>query len=150
MYFGNYRGRLVQIPYSPRGDGNSYSPFESVKSCRSDTLFPERGRKLEKLNVVTYIQVQFRYLIPREGTETRINQNKKVGIKVQIPYSPRGDGNQRSKRLIGPRLGSDTLFPERGRKPSCGMSIKQINSSFRYLIPREGTETGSKVLNTSL
>ena len=131
----------VQTPYSPRGDGNVIPRAVIVVPRGSDTLFPERGRKLGFQLVYHYVVLSFRHLIPREGTETSFHC-------VFSPFFYR----------------SDTLFPERGRKRGCfaiiccshfvqtpysprgdGNKIAfhrcVVHSMFRHLIPREGTET---------
>ena len=61
----------------------------------------------------------FRYLTPREGTET-------VSHVLRKP--------KQLKR-------SDTLLPARGRKHGVLQALLTETVLFRYLIPREGTET---------
>ena len=87
----------------------------------------------------------FRYLTPREGTETTILFLFADFRTVQIPYSPRGDGNGSLLSCFGAlSSSSDTLLPERGRKPVRSKdSSKSV--SFRYLTPREGTETSASI-----
>ena len=51
----------------------------------SDTLIPERGRKLVSF-LFTRFRFAFRYLNPREGTETgMMNEDYESFVKVQIP-----------------------------------------------------------------
>ena len=110
----------------------------------SDTLFPERGRK-HFIDVcdVSHFHL-FRHLIPREGTETidhsklknhrfmfryltrregtetiHLGVARMSSVLVQIPHSPRGDGNisapiPSSASSSGTR--SDTFLSVRGRK----------------------------------
>ena len=75
-----------------------------------------RGRKLVAVRTVRFSVYRFRYLSPREGTETSIGMVLKSLWCVQMPYSPGGDGN---------RLAI-----------SCG----NLFWTFKYLTPREGTE----------
>ena len=76
----------------------------SDKLVGSDTLLPERGRKLQHRQVITVFRcIEFGYLIPREGTET-----------VAVFYLVNDSVNR-----------SDTLLPARGRK-------QQLICSFSY------------------
>ena len=133
----------------------------------SDTLFPERGRK-QLGNCVFIFVSPFRYLIPREGTETFLfsrvillailcsdtlfpeRGRKRLRpisflsrLTVQIPYSPRGDGNFSSLSLILEKSCSDTLFPERGRKllATCYVCTPPCGSD--TLFPERGRKRGT-------
>ena len=87
-------------------------------STRSDTLLPVRGRKRNHQCVNIQNLLLFRYLAPREGTETRSRRPRKWLLpRVQIPCSPRGDENI-LERDQTQGLKSDTLSPVRGRKHS--------------------------------
>ena len=113
-------------------------------------------------------QPLFRYLTPREGTETASPSWLSKSIRmVHIPYSPRGDGNlalsecscqcSHSNTLFPARgrkhphirsndpkcVRSDTLLPARGRKLNCFFKFNCFHHLFRHLTPREGTKTFS-------
>ena len=135
----------VQIPYSPRGDGNIECYLLGLK----------RG----------YVQIPYS---PRgDGNRTGYRRHD-ARLAVQIPYSPRGDGNKIVNIHIYRFRRSDTLFPERGRKPvPTGRQSHSANRSdtllpergrkptfchsyqllflFRYLTPREGTKTAMTI-----
>ena len=76
-----------------------------------------RGRKLVAVRTVRFSVYRFRYLSPREGTETSIGMVLKSLWCVQTPYSPSGDGNPFNSRFPRASRCSDTLLPVRGRKP---------------------------------
>ena len=84
----------------------------------------------------------FRYLTPREGTETVAPcqiQHTCLSSDTLLPV--RGRKLRRNQRLIRSWLNrSDTLLPVRGRKPAFSFLLS-IVFPFRYLTPREGTET---------
>ena len=138
--------------------------------CSSDTLLPVRGRKRNR----SYCKRQkftFRYLTPREGTKTcLISCSNSIATSVQIPYSPWGDENNtrihhqhihqkvqipyspwgdenHGVAVCGENLPcSDTLLPVRGRKHYCTIRLFWLSELFRYLSPREGTETHRRSL----
>ena len=112
-----------------------------MTSC-SDTLIPERGRKRLR-HLLYYLQSHaFRYLNPREGTETGYSIIK-VRSRPEFRYlNPREGTETRGYFLLfADILSSDTLIPERGRKQLPQSETMKPLSSFRYLNPREGTET---------
>ena len=108
---------LVQIPHSPRGDGNISAPIPSSASSsgtRSDTFLPVRGRK--HTSTRPNARIKIRYIIPRKGTETRLLRPLLLlPTPVQIPFSPRGDGNDNQFFFHHCHcLCSDTFLPVRG------------------------------------
>ena len=57
---------------------------------RSDALLPVRGRKLLQYYLLQRINLLFRYLNPREGTEASKEHFNCDFLNVQIPHSPQG------------------------------------------------------------
>ena len=154
----------VQIPFSPWGDGNSLPPCQALKSIISDTLLPVRGRKRwwfptfsdgytssdtllpvrGRKPVCTGLGViccLFRYLSPREGTETPVSYRLIDLLMVQIPYSPWGDENNYTPKADILRLRIQIPFSPRGDGNRCCQRLNNSLPLFRYLTPREGTET---------
>ena len=78
---------------TPREGTETFIIPRKLYDSRSDTLLPVRGRKpIFELHFDNGLR--FRYLTPREGTETWCSPGVAYRNRtVQIPYSPRGDGN---------------------------------------------------------
>ena len=92
-YFLSWAFRIVQIPYSPRGDGNV-------------------GHRTLYL-IMVFVQIPYS---PR-GDGNRYPPAVKVIVPtVRIPYSPRGDENLPFVIVTNSFSCSDTLLPARGRK----------------------------------
>ena len=132
---------IVQIPFSPWGDGNLHSCSLSLSSQASDTLIPKRLQKQKLNQLVMVLYLRSDTLIPVRG--------RKHQVLIQYSW----------------RCCSDTLLPARGRKRClsaylhfsanlvqipfspwgdenlCALPIKLWFSKFRCPTPREGTET---------
>ncbi|GEM_PF-1281257 len=106
-------------------------------------LFPARGRKRNFSSSGSSLKRHF-LSIPRKGTETRIVLLHDSSFKARsFPiYSPQRDGNHLlsiAERQI-PNVIS-YLFPARGRKQRCPVSVSNRNRGHFLSIPRKGTET---------
>lgn len=114
-----YRLLHVQTPYSPWGDGNAMSHlrYDTTNLFRCPT--PREGTKTFSV-ACAYLLSDWcsDTLIPREGTKTYMD-----GVH----------------HLVFRR--SDTLLPGRGRKRIHFIIPLSMGWLFRYLSPREGTET---------
>ena len=129
------------MPYSPGGDRNQLAVAIMFWLCK------------------------FRYLTPREGTETQQGQSYSTSSSRSDTLLPvRGRKRLWAIFVTIPPTCSDALLPARGRKPvedsvNLGLDLVQIPfspwgdenlygwcsssgiSSFRHLTPRERTET---------
>ena len=101
-----------------RGRKHGMSPLFLLVYESSDTLIPVRGRKLHFTFGILSLLVKFRYLNPREGTET--------------PFFIYIQKRKSVFRYLNPREGTETDRLSFGHKTL---------DMFRYLNPREGTET---------
>jgi len=153
----------------PRKGTETYpSPLILFIHSLSDFWFPERGLKQEKKETgCSAARLAFRFLIPRKGTETKDNPIRcsaevrlsdfwfpERGLKqldelVNEVYqhfpifdSPKGDWNNSQRRRHGMFSGFPIFDSPKGdwnrRLKHVWLCVK---ATFRFLIPRKGTET---------
>ena len=110
---------------------------------RSDTLIPVRGRKLARLGQKILQKVLFRYLNPREGTETCQSFQLETWLfrsDTLIPVRGRKRNNEAVFILSIPS--SDTLIPVRGRKRRLVRRLTDLIDRSDTLIPVRGRKQG--------
>ena len=137
-------------------------PFH-YNAWSSDTLIPARGRKQVIPLVIVLNPTSSDTLIPERGRKQLIEWHIEYFVSiVQIPYSPRGDGNYPHIhpndlkcvrfRYLNPREGaetdscsswceqhcSDTLLPARGRNPFFCKRRRKVHCRSDTLLPERG------------
>jgi hypothetical protein len=147
----HFSGTSFQWLSSPQGDWNlsSRRTLDNCPRCFNDSL-PRKGTETAQLRCY---QTQFRCFndsLPRKGTETRMRLSEMlVTSKVSMTLFPvRGLKQRIVHKRDYRRCVSMTLFPVRGLKLFPGAQDKPLAFRFNDSLPRKGTETFKKDINS--